>query len=244
MTTATPDPLPEIPAKKPLSKPLLAASFILVACIAGAISFKFFPLFEPPSELMGVSPPDHIAVAREASLWNCRLGNSQLLFTGAFAALLGGLWGAIGAWSGRGFHPAVALLTGAVAAAAFAGLAVFFSHLINEINLDPDFHLYRTTSSQLVLLSITGAGLGLSLGLGYGKPFIKFVINGFAAGFLAAVLYIALTSLIMPDSQTDFVVPGGTLSGSKDLPLLAVWFGAMAITFSSIIPMATQKRKS
>lgn len=227
--------------QKSVSRLALFGSILLSSVVAGVIGLQLFPLFEPPEKLLIPTPPPEIAVAREASFWKCRLANSQVLIAGIFAVLAGGLWAV-----SLGRKSPVTFLKGAVSASAICAAGVFLGHLIMEIRVEPNYEMYKTVASQVVMMAFLGLGLGVALGWGQGsKPWIiQYGQNGFVAGIAAAVIYIAVTSLLLSDSQTDVLVPGGVLKGNKDPVLLAVWFSIMAVIFSLIIPKQSKSKKS
>ena len=227
--------------QKRVSRLALLGSMLVSSAIAFVIGLQFFPVFGPPAELLIPTPPPEIAVAREASFWRCRLANSQILISGVLAVIAGGLWASFAGRIG-----VVPFLKGALSASAICAVGVFLAHLVMETRVDPDFEMYRTVASQVVMMAFLGLGLGVALGWGQGSKhsISQYGLNGFVAGIAAALAFIVIASLFLSDSQTDVLVPGGILLGNKDPVLLAVWFGVMALVFTLIIPKQSSSKKS
>lgn len=221
--------------------PILAV-LLLGAVICVAFSHSIMPYYLPPNELMVPTPPPEIAIAREKSLSNCRLANAVVTICGVFGLIVGIGLPLVQART-RQFKSVFASVFAVVLGSL---LAVGIGHCIMDfINVDPTKLMLKTTIVQIAFLGLWGASLGMALGVGCNQKnaVSLLTIQGFVSGVVGAIVYIVLTSLVLADSQTDALVPAGTLGGSKDLLLFAIWFGSFILAFVAIVPSAFRHQK-
>ena len=244
---SAPEKVGTLSAKWAVGRASLAAILLVCGALALVPAYLWFPLLRPAEELMVPTPPPEIALAREAALSRCRLLNSLMIIS-LFTATAGGGLAFIAARArsgqtgiaGRG-------VAGAAAAVGLAALGVIAGHAIMDyLKVDPTVTMYRTMGAQGVLMALLGTGLGLAMGLGVRVKgsVAAFAGKGAIAGLLATILYLLLTGIVLADSQSDYLIPGGVLAGGKDLPILITWLAAPIICLTILLPMAYRDLKT
>ncbi len=228
---------------------ILSLILAILACgiLAGVVIIGF-PIFHVPAELTIQFPPEEIARVREASMRQTAMLNATVAL-GVLGFVMSLLFG-MGEAAARRFADGttVRLVPGIILATAMgcAG-AVVGQLLVNLLHVPegPLTPIVRTFIVQAGMFGLFGLGVGAALGFvaGGARTASVVAVSGLLAGIVAAFVFPVASTFVMPDLQTELVMPGGVLRGQKHTPGLLLYLGVLAVALGLILPLGSRGTK-
>ncbi len=247
--------LPQTPSSalsEPSSAGLALARSLILALAAGGIVacvvLAVFPLFTVPAELLAPFPPPEIAVAREASVLQCRMLNAIVALgsLGFFMSLLMGTGeAAVRRFSGGTIGRLVA---GVVLATIVAGLSGALGQFLTQqlATVKSLVPIARSSLTQACMLGLFGAGVAAAVGLvvGGGRTARLNIVSGLMAGILVSFLFPVVCALALPNLQTEVAIPGSGTVGvdHKNAMGLVLYIGLIVVMLGALIPLGNWRR--
>jgi hypothetical protein len=210
--------------EKVMSPPRSAGPFVslLIALLAGGIAWTIVlaadPVFLIPEELreLPTPVPPELAVQQEAAAHKAALHNAMLILGVLGASVGGGLACGEGLVRRSSRRAAIGALVGAAAGAILGVLGAWLGQVVmSKYGLvDAGTGLDRTIRVQAAMLASLGLGVGLGLGLTSGqlRRLFSACLAGVLGGGLAALLYPIAAAVLLPNAQTESLIPGGPIN--------------------------------
>jgi len=209
------------------------AAALLAGLLAWGLVQAAFPVFDIPEELKNLpSPqPSHLAVKAERAQVEADRWNATLLFAVFGLGVAGVLAAAECLLRGR---PAAAwwrvVLSGVTAGLLGAAGGLSASLLLESPQLLGGMSpLARTISVQCLGVGLAGLGIGLGVGTAGGaRVLLQATVGGVLAGVLVGFLYPTAMGYLLPNTQTERVVP---LEPTSQL----IWLAVIALMSALVI---------
>jgi hypothetical protein len=217
------------------------AAALLGGVLTWGILQAAFPVFEMPKELQNLpSPqPSHLAVKAEQAFIVATRLNATLLFAILGATIAGFLavaesvsqGNAKSAWW-RG--PLSGCIAGLVGAAAGLVASLLLESPQALAGLSP---LARTISVQCLGLGLLGLGVGLGVGTSGGwSRLLNAGVGGALGGLLVGFLYPTGMGFLLPNTQTEHVVP---LEPTSQL----IWSVAISLLIALVVTSLGRRQR-
>lgn len=202
---------PESGLKVPLWGPL--AVTVLLAISVWLVMDRTFPVFQLPAELQNPPSPTPVELIDKINEATARMTRQNALlvygFTGALAGLILGVWEGVLQRRGLGgaAGAALGLLVGGLAGASGACCAQEFTLWLRSRETVDSMQL--AIASHASGWGLLGGGIGLALAmLGRNTAVVgRALVGGAAGGALCGVLLPVVAAYVLPDSNSELIVP-------------------------------------
>ena len=208
-----------------------------------AILMAILPVFAMPEELANLEPPQppEKVAAQELAMATAN-GQNAILALAILALVLSVSLALVEAWRRSALVSAVwrCPSSGAIAAVfgAGAGLlgAVVFASLKDTSGLSP---LAKTIAVQGAMLGFFGLGIGISVAFPYARLrlLLQCAGGGVLGGLLAALIYPIAVGYLLPEAQTERVLP-------KDGTILLILISFVTVLITLVLTGLGKKTKA